>query len=70
VSKAAALLRIGSHDIAARRSPCGQPISPWIFADRLDSDWSGSAARKALENDGLALPDLAPRAAMMLEVGR
>jgi glycosidase len=42
----------------------------WTFSDRLDSDWSGSAAREVLENDGLALPDLAPCTAMMLEIGR
>jgi hypothetical protein len=42
----------------------------WIFTDRLDSDWSGSAAREVLENEGLALPDLAPCTAMMLEIGR
>jgi len=41
----------------------------WTFSDRLDSAWTGSIAQDLLEHDGLALPDLAPCAAMLLELG-
>ncbi|MEI6177654.1 MAG: alpha-amylase family glycosyl hydrolase [Verrucomicrobiota bacterium] len=40
----------------------------WLFRDRLDSDWSGSVAQADLEETGLALPDLAPCSAMLLEI--
>lgn len=40
----------------------------WTFTDRLDSNWTGTSGRKALEQTGLALPDLAPCTAMMLEI--
>lgn len=39
------------------------------FTDRLDSDWTGTASSTVLENEGLALPDLAPCSAMLLEIG-
>lgn len=42
----------------------------WSFADRLDSDWSAKVSRECLEWDGVALPDLAPCSAMLLEIGR
>ncbi|MBC8125691.1 MAG: alpha-amylase [Gloeobacteraceae cyanobacterium ES-bin-144] len=42
----------------------------WTFSDKLDSNWTGTAARNSLENDGVALPDLAPCSAMLLEIGR
>ena len=41
----------------------------WTFADRLDSAWTGTIDCGMLENEGLALPDLAPCTAMLLEVG-
>jgi hypothetical protein len=41
----------------------------WRFTDRLDSGWSASAARDLLEHEGVALPDLAPCSAMLLEIG-
>ena len=41
----------------------------WTFSDRLDSAWTGTVAQDLLEHDGLALPDLAPCAAMLLELG-
>jgi glycosidase len=40
----------------------------WTFIDRLDTDWTGSVERGALEESGLALPDLAPCSAMLLEI--
>lgn len=41
----------------------------WSFADRLDSAWSATVARDLLEPQGLSLPDLAPCAAMLMEIG-
>jgi glycosidase len=40
----------------------------WKFSDRLDSKWSGTATRESMENEGLALPDLAPCSALVLEI--
>jgi glycosidase len=40
----------------------------WIFSDRLDSDWTGVAVRMSLEECGLALPDLGPCSALLLEI--
>ncbi len=40
----------------------------WLFRDQLDSDWSSSVAQADLEETGLALPDLAPCSAMLLEI--
>lgn len=40
----------------------------WSFSDRLDSGWIGSAACNALEQDGLALPDLSPCSVLLLEI--
>ncbi len=42
----------------------------WTFNDRLDSDWSGTVPGADIEKTGLALPDLAPCSAMLLEIGR
>jgi glycosidase len=42
----------------------------WSFTDRLDSGWSATVARDSLEDEGVALPDLAPCSAMLLEIGR
>jgi glycosidase len=42
----------------------------WKLNERLESDWSGTVARESLEKDGLALPELAPCSAMLLEMGR
>jgi glycosidase len=41
----------------------------WTFTDRLDSSWSGRATRDGLEQSGVALPDLAPCSALLLEIG-
>ena len=41
----------------------------WSFTDRLDSAWSGTTDLDALDRDGIALPDLAPCSAMLLEIG-
>lgn len=41
----------------------------WSFTDRLDSQWHGTAARVSLEDEGVALPDLKPCSAMLLEIG-
>jgi glycosidase len=41
----------------------------WKFTDRLDSDWSCSIAPGQLEIDGLALPDMPPCSALILEIG-
>ena len=41
----------------------------WSFADRLDSSWSATVSRECLEWDGVALPDLVPCSAMLLEIG-
>jgi glycosidase len=40
----------------------------WVFADRLDSDWIGTADGAGLGSVGLALPDMAPCTALMLEI--
>jgi glycosidase len=40
------------------------------LTDRLASDWKGSVSGKSLENEGVALPDLAPCSALLLELGR
>lgn len=40
----------------------------WIFRDRVESDWSGIVARRNLEHEGLALPDMSPCAALLLEI--
>ncbi len=42
----------------------------WTFADRHDSAWTGTASRESVETEGLALPDLAPCSAMLLEIGQ
>jgi glycosidase len=42
----------------------------WSFTDRLDSNWSGSIARGLLETEGVALPELAPCSALLLEIGK
>jgi len=42
---------------------------PWVFADRLDSGWTAMVAGDELDHGGLALPDLAPCTALMLEIG-
>ncbi|MEI7908303.1 MAG: alpha-amylase family glycosyl hydrolase [Verrucomicrobiota bacterium] len=41
----------------------------WVFSDRLDSEWSGTVPAVGLAGEGLALPDLAPCSAVMLEFG-
>jgi glycosidase len=41
----------------------------WSFADRLDSDWRGTASGDSLEHGGLALPDMPPCSALLLEIG-
>lgn len=40
----------------------------WAFADRLDSDWSCTVSQQDLEHQGVALPDLPPCSAIMLEI--
>ncbi len=42
----------------------------WSFTDRLDSPWSASASRDSLALQGIALPDLPPCSAMLLEIIR
>ena len=42
----------------------------WTFTDRLDSSWSDRATRDGLEQSGVALPDIAPCSALLLEIGR
>ena len=41
----------------------------WTFSDRLDSDWAGHVSRTMLANEGLALPELPPCSAMLMEIG-
>jgi len=41
----------------------------WTFTDRLDSTWTGQASAKLLENEGVAMPELAPCSALLLEIG-
>jgi glycosidase len=41
----------------------------WTFSDRLDSTWTGAFTQDLLEREGVALPDLAPCSAMLLEIG-
>lgn len=40
----------------------------WTFTDRLDSPWRGTAASGVLETEGIALPDLPPCSALLLEI--
>ncbi|MEI8039038.1 MAG: alpha-amylase family glycosyl hydrolase [Verrucomicrobiota bacterium] len=41
----------------------------WTFTDRLDSDWTGAIDKDRLNQEGIALPDLAPCTAMLVEIG-
>ncbi len=41
----------------------------WTLTDRLNSDWSVAVASGVLEDEGVALPALAPCSAMLLEIG-
>ena len=43
-------------------------IETWKFTDRLDSTWSASASRDSLASEGIALPDLSPCSAMVIEI--
>ena len=52
-------------DFMNRRS-----IETWKFTDRLDSSWSVSAARDGLASKGIALPDLSPCSAMVIEISK
>jgi hypothetical protein len=54
------------HDAQMFLGLCG--YENWSFSDRLDSEWTGSVARGALEQDGLVLPDIAPCTALLLEI--
>lgn len=47
---------------------CRDPGPAWVFSDRLDSDWTGRVAGAELGTEGLALPDLGPCSAMMMEI--
>jgi hypothetical protein len=40
----------------------------WEFSDRLDSNWSAAFPRLQLADEGIALPDLAPCSAMVIEI--
>ncbi len=40
----------------------------WVFSDRLESEWTGSVARGVLEDGGIALPDISPCTALLLEI--
>jgi hypothetical protein len=42
----------------------------WSLADRLGSDWTASVSPARLNDGGIALPDLAPCSAMIVEIGR
>ena len=42
----------------------------WTFTDRLDSAWTCSLDKGLLDQEGIALPELAPCSAMLLEIGR
>jgi hypothetical protein len=57
--------RIPQHALALLGRAAGGACG---FADRLDSAWTGPGAGCDLANDGLALPDLAPCSALMLEL--
>ncbi len=45
-------------------------VDAWKLADRLDSSWSSTIVRQQLENEGIALPDLPPCSAMLIEIAR
>lgn len=45
-------------------------LEQWTFTDKLASDWSATVDREVLEDGGLALPDLEPCSAMVIEIGR
>jgi glycosidase len=45
-------------------------VDDWKLADRLDSTWSTTIARQQLENEGVALTDLPPCSAMLIEITR
>lgn len=40
----------------------------WTFSDRLNTNWSGTALRNTLEREGVALPDMPPCSALLLEI--
>lgn len=42
----------------------------WSVEDRLDSAWTSKVRREELDGSGLALPDLAPCSAMLIEITR
>jgi glycosidase len=47
---------------------CLSGYETWTFSERLDSDWTCGVERDILEHGGLALPDIAPCTAMLLEI--
>ncbi len=47
---------------------CLSGYETWTFSERLDSDWTCGVERDTLEHGGLALPNIAPCTAMLLEI--
>ena len=45
-------------------------VDAWKLTDRLDSSWSTTISRQQLKNEGIALPDLPPCSAMLIEIAR
>ncbi len=41
----------------------------WTFTDHLDSPWTGSVSRELLGSEGVAMPDMPPCSALLLEIG-
>jgi glycosidase len=48
----------------------GRNGAAWTLADRLDSGWTGSVSASDPGAAGIALPDLPPCSALLLEIGR
>ncbi|MCB1133979.1 MAG: hypothetical protein KDN05_22865, partial [Verrucomicrobiae bacterium] len=44
-------------------------LETWVFRDKLATDWKGVAGGADLGTKGLALPDMPPCSALLLEIG-
>jgi len=47
--------------------PGRTPGGPWQVADRLATSWTGTVDGSSLASTGLAVPDMPPCSALMLE---
>ena len=66
---AATLRKLHVYIPQEAREMLGHARGPWHFAERLASAWVGTVDEASLDCDGLALPDMPPCTAWMLEIG-